>query len=79
MSLRLYGPYMSFLVQVREAVHGLSREILTLQALGDKVAAKELLDKYGVLTPQLQRSLSQLESVQVLRAFSRWVSLSTGR
>eukprot|EP00246_Nothoceros_aenigmaticus_P017618 TRINITY_DN877_c0_g1_i12.p1 TRINITY_DN877_c0_g1~~TRINITY_DN877_c0_g1_i12.p1 ORF type:complete len:380 (-),score=77.42 TRINITY_DN877_c0_g1_i12:780-1919(-) len=50
---------------IRGAVESLSREIMTLQAQGDKVGAKALLNTYAVLTPQLENSFSQLANVQV--------------
>ncbi|KAF4394724.1 hypothetical protein F8388_015630 [Cannabis sativa] len=47
------------------AVESLSREILTIQAKGDKEAAKLLLQKYSELTEPLQIALQKLENVQV--------------
>ncbi|KAH9608014.1 hypothetical protein KSS87_012513 [Heliosperma pusillum] len=51
--------------KVEDAVEGLSREILTIQATGDKTAAGLLLDKYCKLTEPLRVALDKLESVQV--------------
>lgn len=51
--------------KVEDSVASLSREILTIQARGDKEAAKTLLQKYGVMTPPLKRALEKLETVQV--------------
>ncbi|KAL3330733.1 hypothetical protein AABB24_034519 [Solanum stoloniferum] len=51
--------------KVEDSVASLSREILTIQARGDKEAAKTLLQKYGVMTPPLKRALERLETVQV--------------
>ncbi|BBN14597.1 isopentenyl-diphosphate Delta-isomerase [Marchantia polymorpha subsp. ruderalis] len=51
--------------KVRGAVEDLSREILTIEAQGDKPAALELLTKYAKLTPELSRAFASLESVQV--------------
>ncbi|MQL74834.1 hypothetical protein Taro_007192 [Colocasia esculenta] len=51
--------------KVEGAVEDLSREILTIQARGDKSAAKALLEKYGRMTPQLHDALRKLEQIQV--------------
>ncbi|XP_028776890.1 nudix hydrolase 3 isoform X2 [Neltuma alba] len=51
--------------KIEGAVESLSREILTIQAKGDKAAAGLLLDKYGVLTEPLKLALKKLEHVQV--------------
>ncbi|KAI9084547.1 hypothetical protein K1719_033535 [Acacia pycnantha] len=51
--------------KIEGAVESLSREILTIQAKGDKEAAGLLLKKYGVLTEPLKVALKKLELVQV--------------
>ncbi|PON52763.1 Dihydroneopterin triphosphate diphosphatase [Parasponia andersonii] len=51
--------------KVEGAVESLSREILTIQAKGDKEAAKLLLQKHCKLTEPLQIALRKLENVQV--------------
>ncbi|KAJ1405852.1 Peptidase family M49 [Sesbania bispinosa] len=51
--------------KVEDAVESLSREILTIQAKGDKEAAGLLLQKYGVITEPLKVALKKLENVQV--------------
>ncbi|GMN48060.1 hypothetical protein TIFTF001_017242 [Ficus carica] len=51
--------------KVEGAVESLSREILTIQAKGDKEAAKVLLQKYCKLTEPLEIALRNLENVQV--------------
>lgn len=51
--------------KIEGAVEGLSREILTIQAQGDKEAAGLLLQKYGVMTEPLKVALEKLENVQV--------------
>lgn len=51
--------------KVEEAVESLSREILTIQAKGDKEAADLLLQKYCKMTRPLKLALEKLESVQV--------------
>lgn len=62
--------------QVRGAVEDLSREILTIEAQGDKPAALELLTKYAKLTPELSRAFASLESVQVSYVVSRTSNIS---
>ncbi|XP_024028512.1 nudix hydrolase 3 isoform X1 [Morus notabilis] len=51
--------------KVEGAVESLSREILTIQAKGDKEAANLLLQKYCKLTEPLNIALGKLENVQV--------------
>ncbi|KAK9084554.1 hypothetical protein Syun_031570 [Stephania yunnanensis] len=51
--------------KVEGAVESLSREILTIQARGDKAAALSLLQTYGKLTPPLRAAMDKLEKVQV--------------
>ncbi|KAH9303969.1 hypothetical protein KI387_008373, partial [Taxus chinensis] len=51
--------------KVQGAVETLSREIMTIQAKGDKPSAKLLLDKYATFTKPLQQALSNLETIQV--------------
>ncbi|KAJ4828626.1 Nudix hydrolase 3 [Turnera subulata] len=51
--------------KVEGAVESLSREILTIQAKGDKTAASCLLDKYCKMTQPLTLALKKLEHVQV--------------
>ncbi|CAM6129567.1 unnamed protein product [Calypogeia fissa] len=51
--------------QVRGLVEDLSREILTIEAEGDKNGAASLLEKYAKLTPELSRAFERLEEVQV--------------
>ncbi|KAJ4831266.1 Nudix hydrolase 3, partial [Turnera subulata] len=51
--------------KVEEAVESLSREILTIQAKGDKAAASSLFDRYCKITQPLTLALKKLENVQV--------------
>ncbi|XP_071730456.1 nudix hydrolase 3-like isoform X1 [Rutidosis leptorrhynchoides] len=51
--------------KVEGVVESLSREILTIQAKGDKYAARELLGKYGEMTQPLKIALEKLANVQV--------------
>nr|CAD1825601.1 unnamed protein product [Ananas comosus var. bracteatus] len=51
--------------KIEAAVESLSREILTIQAKGDKAAAILLLQKYANLTQPLRIALGKLEEVEV--------------
>jgi hypothetical protein len=51
--------------KVREGVRKLTHDILTLQAEGSKEKAKALLDKYGVIRPEMKKTLDQLSGVPV--------------
>ena len=50
---------------MEDAVESLSREILTIQAKGDKESANLLLQKYGVMSEPLKVALQNLERIQV--------------
>ncbi|KAB1199030.1 Nudix hydrolase 3 [Morella rubra] len=50
--------------KVEGAVESLSREILTIQAKGDKEAANLLLQKYSKMMPPLMGALQKLEDIQ---------------
>lgn len=54
-----------FFPKIEGAVESLSREILTIQANGDKETAGLLLLKYCVLTEPLKVALKNLEDIQV--------------
>ncbi|XP_050234654.1 nudix hydrolase 3-like isoform X2 [Mercurialis annua] len=59
------GTFSIDFAKVEGAVESLSREILTIQAKGDKAAARLLLQKYCVMTEPLKLALNKLEAVQV--------------
>ncbi|KAJ4792657.1 Nudix hydrolase 3 [Rhynchospora pubera] len=59
------GTFSVDFTKVEEAVEGLSREILTIQARGDKGSAKLLLKCYASMTQPLKDALEKLENVQV--------------
>ena len=48
-----------------DAASRLTGEIMTIQAEGDYAGAKTFLDTYGVMTPQLQRTLDRLKAIPV--------------
>lgn len=51
--------------KIEDAVESLSRQILIIQATGDKNAASSLLDEYCKITNPLRLALDKLESVEV--------------
>jgi hypothetical protein len=51
--------------RMRGAVVSLTREIMTLQARGDRAAAKALLERMGVVRPEVRRVLDRLRAVPV--------------
>ncbi|XP_043695886.1 nudix hydrolase 3-like isoform X2 [Telopea speciosissima] len=59
------GTFSVDFTKVEEAVESLSRKILTIQAKGDKEAAKSLLQEYGKMTEPLQVAMEKLERIQV--------------
>ncbi|KAK8951044.1 Nudix hydrolase 3 [Platanthera zijinensis] len=63
--LHMDGTFSVDFEKVEAAVEDLSREILTIQARGDKGAAKSLLQKYAQMTQPLSSALLKLESFQV--------------
>jgi Peptidase family M49 len=51
--------------KIKDAVRKLTGEILTLQAEGSYEKAKALLDKYGVIRPEMQKTLDKLGNIPV--------------
>jgi hypothetical protein len=51
--------------KAREAVTALTRELMTVQGRGDRAAARELLDRLGVVRPEVQRVLDRLGAIPV--------------
>lgn len=51
--------------RIKEAVRKLTQDILTLQAEGSYEKARALLDKYGIVRPQMQQALDNLKDVPV--------------
>jgi len=51
--------------KIADAVTGLTREIMTVQAEGNYAKAKDLLDRLGVVRPPVQKVLDRLTSVPV--------------
>ena len=51
--------------RIKEAVAGLTRDIMTIQAEGDYAKAKALGDRLGVVRPPVQRMLDRLADIPV--------------
>ncbi len=51
--------------RIRQNVSDLTRDIMTLQALGDYQAAKQLIETLGVVRPDVKRLLDRLQGVPV--------------
>jgi hypothetical protein len=51
--------------RIKDAVAGLTREIMTLQAAGDYAKAKDMLAQRAVVRPDVQRVLDRLQGVPV--------------
>jgi uncharacterized protein YjbJ (UPF0337 family) len=51
--------------RIKEAVRKLTHDILTLQAEGSYEKAKAMLEKYGVIRPEMQKALDRLKDVPV--------------
>jgi hypothetical protein len=51
--------------KIGDAVTGLTREIMTLQAEGNYAKAKDLIDRLGVVRPEVQKVLDRLTGIPV--------------
>ncbi len=51
--------------RIREAVSGLTREIMTLQAEGNYEKAKQMVARLAVLRPEVERALARLTDIPV--------------
>ena len=51
--------------RIKQNVIDLTRDIMTLQAMGDYAAAKQMIEKLGVVRPQVQAVLDRLKGVPV--------------
>jgi hypothetical protein len=51
--------------KIKDAVAGLTHDIMTIQANGDYAAAKALLDKMVVVRPEIKKIVDQLTDVPV--------------
>ncbi|MEO7724557.1 MAG: hypothetical protein ABIU29_07705 [Chthoniobacterales bacterium] len=51
--------------KIKAGVEGLTREIMTVQAEGNYVKAKEMLEKFGVVRPEVQKALDKMGHIPV--------------
>ena len=51
--------------RIRDAVEGLTRRLMTIQAAGDYAEARRVLDTLGVVRPEVQRVLERLGSIPI--------------
>jgi hypothetical protein len=51
--------------RIKKTVEELTRTILTLEAEGSYNNAKEMLDKYGIVRPEMQKALDRLRDIPV--------------
>ncbi|HEY3661697.1 MAG TPA: hypothetical protein VGL24_00925, partial [Chthoniobacterales bacterium] len=51
--------------KVKAGVEGLTREIMTIQAEGNYAKAKDLLAKFGVIRPEVQKALDKMGNIPV--------------
>ncbi|WBS01886.1 hypothetical protein OU994_27095 [Pseudoduganella sp. SL102] len=49
--------------KIRQAVTSLDREFLAIEATGDYARAKEMMAKYVVIRPEIQRALDRMKSI----------------
>ena len=64
-TVRRDGTFAIDAAKARAAVTSLTREIMTIQGRGDRAAARALLDRLGVIRPEVQRVLDRLAGVPV--------------
>ncbi len=50
---------------IREAVRGLSHDVLVIEAEGDYEGAKQLIEKYRILSPETEAALKRIENVPI--------------
>ncbi len=51
--------------KVKQGVRDLAHDLLTIEAHGDYAAAKDMLDRFGVMRPVLSKSLDRLKGIPV--------------
>ena len=59
------GVFAADIAKFKAGARTLTGEIMTIQAQGDYAAAKELLTRYGVIRPEMQRTLDRLVHIPV--------------
>jgi hypothetical protein len=51
--------------KIKEAVRGLTRELLAIEAEGSYAKARSMLEKYGLIRPEMQQALDRLNDIPV--------------
>ena len=51
--------------KIKSAVKQLAKKVLLIEATGDYKAAKELIEKYAVIKPEVQKALDSLNDIPV--------------
>lgn len=59
------GRFAIDLIRMKSAVRDLDHELLTLEATGDYAGAKRLLDRMGVVRPEVRRVLDKMSDIPV--------------
>jgi hypothetical protein len=57
------GTFSVDMTRIKEAVRDLDHDLLTIEAQGDYIAAKKMLDELGVVRPMLKRTLGRLQDL----------------
>jgi hypothetical protein len=57
------GTFSVDMTKIKEAVRDLDHDLLTIEAQGDYIAAKKMLDELGVVRPMLKRALGRLQDL----------------
>jgi hypothetical protein len=57
------GTYSVDMTKIKAAVRDLDHDLLTLEAEGNYAGAREMLDRLGVIRPQVKKTLAQLEDL----------------
>jgi predicted deacylase len=53
------------MAKIKDAVRDLDHEFLTMEAEGNYAGAKQMLDHYGVIRPEVQKALDRLRDIPV--------------
>jgi hypothetical protein len=57
------GTFAVDFAKIKGAVRDLTHDLLTIEARGDYVAAKKMLDQWGVVHPEMKRALDGLSAI----------------
>jgi len=59
------GTFSVDMAKIKDAVRDLDHEFLTIEAEGNYAGAKQMLEHYGVLRPEVQKALDRLHDIPV--------------